>query len=42
MTDQVSYGANLTELARERPDRPAITDHERTVTWRELDARTQV
>lgn len=41
MTDQpISLGARLRQHAAERPDRPAITDHERTLTWREFDART--
>ncbi|HWF76636.1 MAG TPA: AMP-binding protein [Caulobacteraceae bacterium] len=38
--DVVSLGARLSELAAERPDRPAITDDRRTVTWAELDSRT--
>jgi bile acid-coenzyme A ligase len=40
MPDQISLGARLTELANERPDRPAVTDEHRTVTWKELDRRT--
>ena len=41
MADEaISLGARLRELADERPDRPAVTDHDRTVTWRELDQRT--
>jgi bile acid-coenzyme A ligase len=36
----ISLGARLTELAREKPDSPAVTDHQRTLTWRELDLRT--
>ena len=41
MTDSIiSIGARLRELAAERPDRPAITDKDRTVTWAELDRRT--
>ena len=41
MTDDIiSIGARLRELAAERPDRPAITDQHRTVTWAELDRRT--
>ena len=40
MDDRISIGARLSELARERPDRPAITDDERTLTWAELDRRT--
>jgi bile acid-coenzyme A ligase len=40
MDDRISIGACLTEIATERPDRPAITDDLRTVTWAELDRRT--
>jgi bile acid-coenzyme A ligase len=40
VTEQISLGARLTQLAAERPNRPAVTDRERTVTWRELDLRT--
>jgi bile acid-coenzyme A ligase len=41
MTDDIiSIGARLRELAAERPDRPAVTDQHRTVTWAELDRRT--
>ncbi len=40
MDDRISIGARLSELARERPDRPAITDERRTVTWAELDRAT--
>ena len=45
MSDQessgpVSLGLRLTHLAQERPDRPAVTDQHRTVTWKELDLRT--
>jgi bile acid-coenzyme A ligase len=40
MEDRVSLGARLTELAAERPERPAVTDDRRTVTWRGLDLRT--
>ena len=36
----ISLGARLAELAAERPDRPAVTDQDRTVTWAELDRRT--
>ncbi len=38
--DTISLGARLTQLARERPARPAVSDVDRTVTWRELDLRT--
>ena len=38
--DTVSLGRLLTELAEERPNRPAVTDQNRTVTWKELDLRT--
>jgi len=40
MDEPISLGARLTQLAAERPDRPAVTDIARTVTWRELDRRT--
>ena len=40
MEDRISLGARLTELANERPDRPAVTDETRTVTWKNLDRRT--
>jgi bile acid-coenzyme A ligase len=40
MEDRISLGARLTELAGEHPDKPAVTDERRTVTWRELDLRT--
>lgn len=36
----ISLGARLSEVAREKPDAPAITDATRTVTWGELDRRT--
>ena len=39
MGDPISIGARLSHLARERPDRPAVTDPDRTVTWHELDRR---
>ncbi|MCF2533553.1 AMP-binding protein [Yinghuangia soli] len=34
------FGVRLAELAAEAPDRPALTDHERTVTRAELESRT--
>ena len=41
MTDEIiSIGARLRQLAAERPDRPAVTDQHRTLTWAELDRRT--
>ncbi|HEY5290326.1 MAG TPA: AMP-binding protein [Caulobacteraceae bacterium] len=41
MADEIiSLGARLSELARERPDRPAVTDETRTITWKEFDRRT--
>jgi bile acid-coenzyme A ligase len=40
MSEPISLGARLRQLARERPDRPAVTDVTRTVSWRELDERT--
>jgi len=36
----ISLGARLRQLAAERPDRPAVTDESRTVTWKALDLRT--
>ncbi|HEY1562687.1 MAG TPA: AMP-binding protein [Caulobacteraceae bacterium] len=36
----MSLGARLTQLAGERGDRPAVSDQHRTVTWAELDRRT--
>jgi bile acid-coenzyme A ligase len=40
MSQPISLGARLRQLADERPDRPALTDAARTVTWRELDQRS--
>src|SRR5271169_3030275 len=40
MDEPISMGRRLTELAAERPDRPAVSDERRTVTWKELDLRT--
>lgn len=40
MVEPVSLGARLSALAAEHPDKPAISDHERTVSYRELDRRT--
>ena len=41
MADEtISIGARLRELAAKRSDRPAVTDQQRTVTWAELDRRT--
>jgi len=36
----LSFGARLSQLAAEKPDAPAITDSTHTLTWRELDRRT--
>ena len=36
----ISLGERLRRLGAERPDRPAVTDQERTATWAELDRRT--
>src|SRR5437764_14773178 len=36
----ISIGARVRQLAAQRPDRPAVTDEHRTVTWAELDRRT--
>ncbi len=40
MDEPISLGARLRQLAVEQPDRPAVSDKDRTVTWAELDART--
>jgi bile acid-coenzyme A ligase len=40
MDEPVSLGLRLTQLAQERPDLPAVSDQHRTVTWKELDLRT--
>jgi bile acid-coenzyme A ligase len=40
MEEVISFGARLAELAAERGDRPALTDETHTVTWAELDRRT--
>ncbi|MGH7024641.1 MAG: AMP-binding protein [Caulobacteraceae bacterium] len=41
MADEtISLGRRLTELAAELGERPAVTDQARTITWKELDART--
>jgi bile acid-coenzyme A ligase len=40
MTEPVSLGARLTALAGEMPDEVAIIDHDRSLTWREFDRRT--
>jgi bile acid-coenzyme A ligase len=40
MSQPISFGARLRQLAAERPDRPAVSDASRTVSWRELDRRT--
>jgi bile acid-coenzyme A ligase len=39
MEDRISIGARLTQLAAQQPDKPAITDKDRTVTWGELERR---
>ena len=36
----ISLGARLSQVAAEKPDAPAITDATRTVSWGELDRRT--
>jgi bile acid-coenzyme A ligase len=36
----MSCGARLSQVAREKPDAPAITDATHTLTWREFDRRT--
>jgi bile acid-coenzyme A ligase len=40
MVEPVSLGARLSALAAQQPDKPAVSDHERTVTYRELDRTT--
>jgi bile acid-coenzyme A ligase len=40
MTEPVSLGARLRHHALVQPDRPAVTDKDRSLTWAELDART--
>ncbi|HEX3918466.1 MAG TPA: AMP-binding protein [Caulobacteraceae bacterium] len=35
-----SFGARLSEIAREKPDAPAITDQTGTETWAQFDRRT--
>ena len=40
MSDPIPIGARVAWLARERGSRPAVTDADRTVTWRELDERS--
>ncbi len=35
----LSFGARLAQLARERPDAPALTDAVHTLSWAELDRR---
>ena len=43
MADRIiSIGARLRELVAERPDLPAVTDIYRTVTWADLDRRTNL
>ena len=38
--EPISLGARLTQLANERGERPAVSDQHRSVTWAELDRRT--
>lgn len=40
MTEPISIGQRVRDLARQQPDRPAVTDQDRTVSWAELDRRT--
>ena len=40
MDEPISLGARLRQLAAAQPDRPAVSDKDRTVTWARLDART--
>jgi bile acid-coenzyme A ligase len=36
----ISFGARLTEIAREKPDAPAISDAAGTITWKQFDRQT--
>jgi bile acid-coenzyme A ligase len=36
----LSFGARLSQIAREKPDAPAITDATHTLSWGEFDRRT--
>jgi len=38
--EPISIGARVRQLAHRQPDRPAVSDQDRTVTWAELDRRT--
>ena len=40
MNEPISLGARLRQLAASKPDTPAVSDKDRTVTWAQLDART--
>ncbi len=40
MNEPISLGARLRHHAATQPERPAVSDKDRTVTWAELDART--
>ena len=40
MDEPISLGARLRQSAAAQPDRPAVTDKDRTITWAEFDART--
>ena len=40
MEDPISLGARVRQLAALQPDRPAVTDKDRSVTWAQFDART--
>jgi bile acid-coenzyme A ligase len=40
MEGPISIGARLSQLAAERPDRPAVSGDRRTVTWAQLDRTT--
>ncbi len=40
MDEPVSLGARLSALAAHHPEKPAVSDHERTVTYGELDRTT--
>ncbi len=40
MNEPISLGARLRQLAATKPETPAVSDKDRTVTWAQLDART--
>jgi bile acid-coenzyme A ligase len=40
MNTPISLGARLRQLAAEQPNKPAVSDKDRSVTWAEFDTRT--